>query len=103
MRPGNAVPILPGPRPAPLLHRLSQDTLGNGWCLVLVKEAQQALGEYPDVHFEYTEDLVMRGIYLLITSPRYRAALKTVVEEELSFRPPEDRPLIHTKPARKRQ
>ncbi len=71
----------------------AQDTLGNDWRLAQVMEVKRALAEYPQVRFEYTdaqgstalqakhiEDLVNRGVDLLITSPRDRHALSQVIE-----------------------
>ncbi|MEJ2453925.1 MAG: substrate-binding domain-containing protein [Candidatus Thiodiazotropha sp.] len=71
----------------------AQDTLGNDWRLAQVMEVKQTLAEYPQVRFEYTdaqgstalqakhiEDLVNRGVDLLITSPRDRHVLSQVIE-----------------------
>lgn len=78
----------------PRLVGFAQDTLGNDWRLAQVMDVQHALARIPDLRFIYTnargntalqakhiEDLVMRGVDLLITSPRDREVLGAVIEQ----------------------
>lgn len=72
----------------------AQDTLSNDWRIAQVRELQQTLTQYPSIHFIYTdaqgqtakqildiEDLLMRGIDLLVTSPRDSKALTPVIAQ----------------------
>jgi len=72
----------------------AQDTLSNDWRTAQVQELQQALAQYPFIHFIYTdaqgqtakqildiEDLITRGIDLLVTSPRDAKALTPVISK----------------------
>ncbi len=72
----------------------AQDTLGNDWRVAQVEEVRRELARYPHVRFEVTdgqgntalqakhiEDLVRKGIDLLITSPREQAVLSAVIEK----------------------
>jgi ABC-type sugar transport system substrate-binding protein len=72
----------------------AQDTLGNDWRLAQVMEVKRELDKHPNVDFIHTdgkgdtalqakhiEDLVARGIDLLITSPREMFALSEVITE----------------------
>ena len=72
----------------------AQDTLGNDWRLAQVMEVKRELDKHPNVDFIYTdgqgdtalqakhiEDLVARGIDLLITSPREMFALSEVITQ----------------------
>ncbi len=72
----------------------AQDTLSNDWRTAQVRELQQALSQYPSIHFIYTdaqgqtaqqildiENLVMQGIDLLVTSPRDSKALTPVIAQ----------------------
>ena len=77
----------------PMFIGFAQNTLGNDWHLAQVLAIKLALAEYPQVHFEYTdargsaalqakqiEDLVSRGIDLLIVSPGDRTLLTPVID-----------------------
>ncbi len=82
---------------APDEHRFNiafaQDTLGNDWRLAQTRGLEAAFRRYPEVRFIYTdaggnsaqqvqdiEDLVARGIDLLITSPRDAELMAPVIE-----------------------
>ncbi|SFC44256.1 ribose transport system substrate-binding protein [Marinospirillum celere] len=71
----------------------AQDTLGNDWRLVQVRDVERELSRYPEVDFIYTdadgetalqaqhiEDLAARGVDLIITSPRDQELLTPVIE-----------------------
>ena len=75
----------------------AQDSMRNAWRRAQVEEVKNTLSQYPEVRFEYTdaqgstalqalhiEDLVHRGIDLLITSPRDRQILSPVIEQVYS-------------------
>ena len=70
----------------------AQDTLGNDWRSAQVHELQQAFAAYPEIRFVYTnaqgrtpqqirdmEDLVARGVDLLITSPQDGVAMAPAI------------------------
>jgi len=70
----------------------AQDTLANDWRVAQVEEMAAALAAHPEVEFVYTdaggetaqqimdiEDLVARGVDVLVTSPRDAHALAPVV------------------------
>jgi len=72
----------------------AQDTMANDWRIAQVKEVEAAFKAYPEVTFVYTdgkgetarqirdiEDLVARGIDLLITSPMDAVAMAPVIEK----------------------
>ncbi|MGM0594487.1 MAG: substrate-binding domain-containing protein [Pseudomonadota bacterium] len=71
----------------------AQDTLANDWRLAQVKQLEQRLARHPDIRFIYTdgmgrtakqvrdiEDLLIRGVDILITSPRDAHAMTPVVQ-----------------------
>ncbi len=89
-----AAPKAPDPPPAQhtYLVGFAQDTLNNDWRTAQVQELRQQLARYPSIRFIHTdaqgqtakqildiEDLVMRGIDLLVTSPRDSKALTPVI------------------------
>ena len=86
-------PLSP-PSQRPYVVGFAQDTLNNDWRAAQVQELQQALAQYPFIHFIYTdakgqtakqildiEDLITRGIDLLVTSPRDTKALTPVISQ----------------------
>jgi len=81
----------PGARP--LTVAFAQDTLGNDWQRAQTQGLEAAFRRHPDIRFIHTdaggssaqqvqdiEDLVARGIDLLITSPRDAALMAPVIE-----------------------
>lgn len=76
----------------PLRVGFAQDTLGNDWRLAQVRELEHEFAKYPQVEFIVTdgkgrtakqisdiENLVHRGIDILITSPRDALAMAPVI------------------------
>ncbi|WP_404419365.1 substrate-binding domain-containing protein [Marinospirillum sp.] len=72
----------------------AQDTLGNDWRLAQVREVEQELDKYPQVEFivtdaegetslqaQHIEELVARGVDVLMTSPRDQVVLSSVIEK----------------------
>lgn len=72
----------------------AQDTLANDWRKAQVQEVQQALADHPNIRFIVTdaqgetalqarhiEDLLLKGVDVLITSPRDQVALAPVIRK----------------------
>ncbi len=72
----------------------AQDTLQNDWRLAQVRALERAFAGFPEIRFLYTdaggltarqilhvEDLVYRGVDLLMTSPRDALALDPVISQ----------------------
>jgi len=70
----------------------AQDTLSNDWRMAQVKALRDGFARYPQVRFIYTdghgstakqirdvEDLIIRGVDILITSPRDSRAMTPVI------------------------
>jgi len=72
----------------------AQDTLANDWRMAQVKALQEGFARYPHIRFIYTdgkgstakqiqdvEDLIYRGVDILITSPRDSRAMTPVITQ----------------------
>jgi ribose transport system substrate-binding protein len=75
-----------------VLVGFAQDTLANDWRLAQVQGVEQAFSAYPHIRFIYTdgkgstakqirdiEDMINRGVDILITSPRDSRAMTPVI------------------------
>lgn len=77
-----------------LVVGFAQDTLANDWRLAQMKALAQGFARYPHIRFIYTdgngstakqirdvEDLIHRGVDILITSPRDARAMTPVISQ----------------------
>lgn len=93
-----AIPLVAGAGPWPgdrtFLVGFAQDHMANDWRAAQVRDIQRELARYPFIRFIYTdaggktaqqvldiEDLVTRGVDLLITSPRDAEAMVPVISK----------------------
>lgn len=89
----HAAETLPGQeKRAPIVVGFAQDTLANDWRMAQVLALQRGFAKYPQVRFIYTdghgstakqirdvEDLIVRGVDILITSPRDSRAMTPII------------------------